>query len=306
VMIVVDMSQPWTIMESLERWAEVVRKHIQTLQIPDKQLKAMQENLVKQFQSYVDPEESSGPVGTEEEGVALPLGKTTLICNIGIPIIVVCCKSDAVVDLEKTHGYTDEHLDFIQQAIRSFCLNYGAALFYVSSKEEKNVAVLHKYLVHRAYGMPFKEAAWVVDKDAVFIPSGWDNEKKISILYEHMKQFKRDQDYSGVIMTPKTTEFESEIGQQSAEEDQVFLMAMQAHMVRSPRPTAQQPSTGQTPTSRHSPRPSGDAGDPSQTSGVLANFFNSLLSNKKQPGGRGSSSMRAAATAELDRLQSKS
>ena len=44
VMIVVDISQPWTIMESLERWAEVVRKHIQTLQIPDKQLKAMQEN----------------------------------------------------------------------------------------------------------------------------------------------------------------------------------------------------------------------------------------------------------------------
>ena len=44
VMIVVDMSQPWTIMESLERWAEVVRKHIQTLQIPDKQLKVMQEN----------------------------------------------------------------------------------------------------------------------------------------------------------------------------------------------------------------------------------------------------------------------
>jgi hypothetical protein len=45
----------------------------------------------------------------------------------------------------------------------------GAALFYVSSKEDKNVAVLHKYLVHRAYGMPFKEAAWVVDKDAVFM-----------------------------------------------------------------------------------------------------------------------------------------
>ena len=32
-------------------------------------------------------------------------------------------QSDAVVELEKTHGYTDEHLDFIQQAIRSFCLN---------------------------------------------------------------------------------------------------------------------------------------------------------------------------------------
>ena len=37
-------------------------------------------------------------------------------------------------------------------------------------------------------------------------PSGWDNEKKIGILYEHMKQFKRGQDYSSVIITPKTTE----------------------------------------------------------------------------------------------------
>ena len=32
-------------------------------------------------------------------------------------------QSDAVVDLEKTHGYKDEHLDFIQQAVRKFCLN---------------------------------------------------------------------------------------------------------------------------------------------------------------------------------------
>lgn len=54
--------------------------------------------VVKQFQSYIDPEESSAPVGgTEEEGVALPLGDTTLICNIGIPIIVVCCKVSGCV-----------------------------------------------------------------------------------------------------------------------------------------------------------------------------------------------------------------
>lgn len=27
------------------------------------------------------------------------------------------------MDLEKTHGYKDDHLDFIQQAVRKFCLN---------------------------------------------------------------------------------------------------------------------------------------------------------------------------------------
>ena len=45
----------------------------------------------------------------------------------------------------------------------------GAALFYVSTKEDRNMPILHKYLVHRAYGMPFKEVAWVVDKDAIFM-----------------------------------------------------------------------------------------------------------------------------------------
>ena len=45
----------------------------------------------------------------------------------------------------------------------------GAALFYASTKEDKNVSLLHKYLLHRAYNLPFKESAWVVDKDAVFM-----------------------------------------------------------------------------------------------------------------------------------------
>ena len=44
VMIVVDMSQPWCIMESLDRWAEVLSKHINGLSIPDKEMKAMREN----------------------------------------------------------------------------------------------------------------------------------------------------------------------------------------------------------------------------------------------------------------------
>ena len=43
-MIVVDMSQPWNILDSLERWAEVLSKHIRSLNIPDKEMKVMREN----------------------------------------------------------------------------------------------------------------------------------------------------------------------------------------------------------------------------------------------------------------------
>jgi dynein light intermediate chain 1 len=44
VMIVADLSQPWNVMESLERWAEVVQKHINSLKVDPQDLKEMEEN----------------------------------------------------------------------------------------------------------------------------------------------------------------------------------------------------------------------------------------------------------------------
>ncbi len=43
VLLVADLSQPWEILNSLERWAEVVRKHIGTLDISPKEFKEMEE-----------------------------------------------------------------------------------------------------------------------------------------------------------------------------------------------------------------------------------------------------------------------
>ena len=37
-------------------------------------------------------------------------------------------------------------------------------------------------------------------------PSGWDNEKKIGILYEHMKSLSPSEPYEKIIMTPKTSQ----------------------------------------------------------------------------------------------------
>ena len=44
--------------------------------------------------------------------------------------------------------------------------------------------------------------ALVVEKDAVFIPAGWDNNKKIAILYENMHSVRPDQYYTDVIARP--------------------------------------------------------------------------------------------------------
>lgn len=42
-MLVVDMSKPWTALDSLQKWASVVREHIDKLKIPPEELKEMEQ-----------------------------------------------------------------------------------------------------------------------------------------------------------------------------------------------------------------------------------------------------------------------
>ena len=159
---------------------------------------------IRRWQSYTEPgdemESASSPskrisrnlenlenLSSEE---LLPLSENTLTRNLGLDLIVVVTKvgffvmpfsrmalmmdlflfqTDYMSDLERDYDYKEEHFDFIQQSIRKFCLQYGAALFYTSVKDDKNCDVFYKYLVHRIYGFPFKTPALVVEKDAVFM-----------------------------------------------------------------------------------------------------------------------------------------
>uniref|UniRef100_A0AAY4B4X6 Dynein light intermediate chain n=1 Tax=Denticeps clupeoides TaxID=299321 RepID=A0AAY4B4X6_9TELE len=350
-LLVVDMSRPWLALDSLHRWAGVLRERVDKLRLPPETLRDLEHRLVKQFQEYVEP--SGDPDAAvqrrsaeqqEEEGVVLPLGENTLTHNLGFPLVVVCTKCDAIGALEKEHDYRDEHLDFIQSHIRRFCLQHGAALVYTSVKENKNLDVLYKYLVHRLYGFPFGAPAQVVERDAVLIPAGWDNEKKISILHENLQTLKADEPFEDVIVKPPVRKFvhEKEI---LAEDDQVFLVKLQVRLVVQP---AEVPLRFQDPSNRvpaGSPRTSNRSAaanvanvmpiqsgtkkiDPNmkggQTSeGVLANFFNSLLTKKAgspSPAGQPATGSSTPGTvrksgsklgltdvqAELDRISNKS
>uniref|UniRef100_A0A3B4AK08 Dynein light intermediate chain n=1 Tax=Periophthalmus magnuspinnatus TaxID=409849 RepID=A0A3B4AK08_9GOBI len=267
---VADMSRPWTIMDSLKKWASVLRDHIDKLKVQPEDMREMEQKLVKSFQEYTEPEEASpsspqrrAPAGPEDEAVVLPLGDNVLTHNLGIPVLIVCTKCDAVGVLEKEHDYRDEHFDFIQSHIRQFCLQYGAGLIYTSVKEEKNLDLLYKYIVHKLYDFQFTTPALVVEKDAVFIPSGWDNEKKIGILHENLSTVRPEDPFEDFITKPPVRK-ESPARTASG----------------SPRPAGR----GQTGVSAASmaavkkPDPNMKAGAANE--GVLANFFNSLLSKK--------------------------
>ncbi|KAG8437607.1 hypothetical protein GDO86_008353 [Hymenochirus boettgeri] len=314
-----DMSRPWTIMESLLKWASVLREHIDKLKIPPEEMRELEQKIVKEFQEYVEPEEGllgspqrRGPStsGAEDENFILPLGDNILTQNLGIPVLVVCTKCDTVSVLEKEHDFRDEHFDFIQSHIRRFCLQYGAALIYTSVKEEKNLDLLYKYIAHKMYSFHFNRAAIVVEKDAVFIPAGWDNEKKIGILHENFSTGKPEDSYEDFIIKPPVRKLvhDKEV---AAEDEQVFLMKQQSYLAKQPAtPTRASESPARAPTG--SPRTTGRTGpttvptsspmttvkkpdpnikNPAASEGVLASFFNSLLSKKTgspgSPGGGG-------------------
>ncbi|XP_007457375.1 PREDICTED: cytoplasmic dynein 1 light intermediate chain 2 isoform X2 [Lipotes vexillifer] len=281
-------------------------------------------DVVKDFQDYVEPEEGCqgspqrrGPLtsGPDEENVALPLGNNVLTHNLGIPVLVVCTKCDAVSVLEKEHDYRDEHFDFIQSHLRRFCLQYGAALIYTSVKEEKNLDLLYKYIVHKTYGFHFTTPALVVEKEAVFIPAGWDNEKKIAILHENFTTVKPEDAYEDFIVKPPVRKLVHD-KELAAEDEQVFLMKQQSLLAKQPAtPTRASESPARGPSG--SPRTQGRGGPTSVPSaspgtsvkkpdpniknnaaseGVLASFFNSLLSKKTgSPGSPGAGGVQGTA-----------
>ncbi|KAH0627304.1 hypothetical protein JD844_002840 [Phrynosoma platyrhinos] len=212
VMLVVDMSKPWTALDSLQKWASVVREHIDKLKIPPEEMKEMEQKMVRDFQEYMEPGEdfpaspqrrNTSLQEDKDDSIILPLGADTLTCNLGIPVVVVCTKCDAISLLEKEHDYRDEHFDFIQSHIRRFCLQ--CILYYLNCFY-------------------------------IFSPAGWDNEKKIGILHENFQTLKVGDSFEDIITKPPVRKFvhEKEI---VAEDDQVFLMKQQSLLAKQP-PTA--------------------------------------------------------------------
>ncbi|XP_038628889.1 cytoplasmic dynein 1 light intermediate chain 2 [Tachyglossus aculeatus] len=295
---VADMSRPWTIMKSLQKWASVLREYIDKLRIPAEDRRIMELNFKKDFQSYVEPGQRTQRfqfTKQSNESIFLPLGNHVLTHNFGIPVLVVCTKCDAMSVLEKAHNYTDEHFDFIQSHVRRFCLKYGAGLIYTSAKEGKNLDILFKYIVHKIYGFPFTTPALLMEKDVVFIPAGWDNDHKIAILHESFTDVYPEDDFEDFIIPPpgrKLAHFKEVV----AEDDQEFLMRQQAILAKQQdSPTRESEPSARGAAGSSKTQSQADAANVPDTAsaaagantksgssneGVLANFFNSLLTRK--------------------------
>jgi len=292
IMLTVSLATPWSILEQLQNWAGILHDYVDSLKMSPDRIRDLRTKCVRRWLDYVEPGDELDLAGSTKSTVSNKESKNqledepllpgnTLSRNMGLDIIVVVTKTDHISTLEKENDYLDEQFDFIQYHIRQFCLQYGAALFYTSVKEDKNCDLLYKYLVHRIYHLPFRTPALIVEKDAVFIPAGWDNDKKMAILHETMTSFKPDAYYNDVLPKPVNTrkavrtELEVEVeDEQSFLDRQLGILQQQVAGTKdnrqSPSPHNQKPRVTPTitPTSGGTPR-KGDQ----PTDRVLANFF---------------------------------
>ncbi|CAF3627668.1 unnamed protein product [Rotaria sp. Silwood1] len=339
IILVANMIQPWSLLSTLKKWIILVEEHIERLQLDSTRLQEIRDRFQYDFQHYTEPNDTSimitsssssttiksgitggripssvssvslasGTTSTTlnngEEQIVLPLPEGVLTKSFGIPVIVVITKCDVMSTLEKENDYKDEQFDFMQYHLRKFCLEYGAALFYTSVKEKKNIDKLYKYILHKCYGYPFTLPAAIVERDAIFIPSGWDNPKKVDILLENLHRLKSTDNYSDVFVKPvvrRPLQRDNEIV--AAEDDQEFLSRLQLTLNRAASPgrtednatpvlTRNAMTSGassgiisQTPSMPGRPRnqPNASSGGTSAAAneGALANFFNSLLTRK--------------------------
>jgi len=302
ILIVLDFSQPWNLVISLKRWLKIVEEHVSELikQLPSGTIEDLKNYQIFDFQSYNESNISSFSGHSTknikkkkqvDEQTLLPLAPGVLTHNIGIPIAVVCNKSDVSMQLEKEYSYKESHFDFIHQYIRRICLSYGAGLIYMSAKKDRNCDVLFQYIRHKLYGFELQIKP-ILEREVMFFPSGYDSFKKISVDFQN-QNLTRDPDdlFEDIIKIPRTlVQKNNEIDPIIiSEDDQEFLSKHKETLDKIPN-SIPSPTTSSTPSIIPSttpspilkvPSPSIPTANKSTTEHeILSNFFSSLMKDK--------------------------
>ncbi|KAI3644878.1 hypothetical protein MP228_011042 [Amoeboaphelidium protococcarum] len=228
--------------------------------------------------------------------------------------IVIVTNTAGVKEFEDAYG--SDMVDFVQQALRVLALQFNCTLFFTNTFKSEKVRGCLQYLVQNVdldalqYSKDNQVEPEVVDRDSLFVPSGWDSIGKILVLNEQFEYEKflvqnnnDGLDFTQVIshcrigQSVDTTEVQTQ--SQILDDYQRFLQQLSKQYgissatAPSPVPLAggggsKSKNSSQQDLLQSSSAASGGADSASSTQNqVLANFFSSLL---KKGGGGGAQS----------------
>jgi len=111
----------------------------------------------------------------------MELPEGTLETNLFIATAIVCTKVDLIEHGDKEiKSILEKNLDFIQYTLRKYCLSYGTTLLFTSSNSNQNIQLLYNYILYRLYDEEFPHTSNINDKEALFVPTGFDSMELIN------------------------------------------------------------------------------------------------------------------------------
>jgi dynein light intermediate chain 1 len=104
-------------------------------------------------------------------------------------------------------------------------------LIYTSTKQSINCGLLMEYLQNQLYELDFGHPAQVVEKESIFVPSGWDSSAKIAADFENQRLTANPEEpFENVISFPAVLKLHQKdataIAAATAEDDNNFLTRM--------------------------------------------------------------------------------
>lgn len=179
--ITVDLSKPWDIISSLEKWIDVLKQVSEKVLSPEQQ-KDMKKQISQYVQTFVEAtEKKAGEPDLEvsgDEKKAVVIDEAVPKVNLGIPLIIVGTKADYYSRV-LAKSSADEKFEHVVLRLRAIALDHGAGLVFTSAfGEGASVQVLQDYIYTRTIGLPQPHAPKVIgvaDDCGIFVPAGFDN-----------------------------------------------------------------------------------------------------------------------------------
>lgn len=205
--ICLDLKTPWTMMEDLRKWLELLQRLAAELmtQLPLNEQDSLRDKVKETLNSYKEPASVDSAAGEKTEGQTAssfgPGGASSLSYNMGIPVVVAVTRADTASALEtqKTLGWSET----IEAYLRHECLEFGASIVYttVQGKNSRNVDALYEYLMHRLYSYALNSAPRVPSRDALFVPSGWDSPERVNATATALQGGGLDRSFESIIVS---------------------------------------------------------------------------------------------------------
>ncbi|GAA5981095.1 hypothetical protein JCM10908_003984 [Rhodotorula pacifica] len=161
VVIVLDWQKPWTFVQELEYWIDLVEAALVqgsaeegAADREEDEREEGKRTLEATLRAYQEPNANGAMPSTSSASVHAadaPLPAGTLLENLGLGLVIVCTKADQMNMLERDREFSEDLFDYVQQLIRTVALRYGAAVFYTSQTAPATYAKLRQYLLHRLF-----------------------------------------------------------------------------------------------------------------------------------------------------------